>query len=115
QQGMPPACAQACPTQSIQFGPLAELQKKAKTRVDVLQKQGVTKAQLYGADQSVLGGLNSFYLLVDKPETYGLPSNPKLPSRSVLPSSIAAVVTALLTGLGLLFSFRTRTTRDNPS
>src|SRR5919108_2319 len=60
QQGMPPACAQACPTQSIQFGPLAELKKKAQTRVDQLHKQGVTKAHLYGADEKVLGGLNSF-------------------------------------------------------
>jgi len=85
------------------------LQKKAKTRVDVLQKQGVTKAQLYGADQSVLGGLNSFYLLVDKPETYGLPSNPKLPSRSVPRASFWAIVTAFLTGLGALFAFRERT------
>jgi formate dehydrogenase iron-sulfur subunit len=108
QQGMPPACAQACPTQSIQFGPLAELQKKAKARVDVLHKQGVTKAHLYGADQSVLGGLNSFYLLVDKPETYGLPSNPKLPGRSVPRSSFWAIVTAFLTGLGALFAFRER-------
>lgn len=108
QQGMPPACAQACPTQSIQFGPLAELQKKAKARVDVLHKQGVTKANLYGADQSVLGGLNSFYLLIDKPETYGLPSNPKLPGRSVPRSSFWAIVTAFLTGLGALFAFRER-------
>jgi formate dehydrogenase iron-sulfur subunit len=109
QQGMPPACAQACPTQSIQFGPLAELKKKAQTRVERLRQQGVAKAQLYGADESVLGGLNSFYLLVDKPETYGLPSNPKLPSRGVPRSSFWAIVTAFLTGLGALFAFRERT------
>jgi formate dehydrogenase iron-sulfur subunit len=109
QQGMPPACAQACPTQSIQFGPLAELKKKAQTRVERLRQQGVTKAQLYGADETVLGGLNSFYLLVDKPETYGLPSNPKLPSRSVPRASFWAIVTAFLTGLGALFAFRERT------
>ena len=108
QQGMPPACAQACPTQSIQFGPLAELKKKAQTRVERLRRQGVAKAQLYGADETVLGGLNSFYLLVDKPETYGLPSNPKLPSRMVPRSSFWAIVTAFLTGLGALFAFRER-------
>src|SRR4029077_6020226 len=83
QQGMPPACAQACPTQSIQFGPLAELKKRAQSRVESLQNQVVANAQLYGADENILGGLNSFYLLVDKPETYGLPSDPKVPSRMV--------------------------------
>jgi formate dehydrogenase iron-sulfur subunit len=108
-QGMPPACAQACPTQSINFGPLKELRKKAQTRVEQLQKQGVSKAQLYGADETVLGGLNAFYLLVDRPETYGLPSNPKLPSRTVPRSSLWAIVTAFLTGLGALFAFRERT------
>jgi len=111
QQGMPPACAQACPTQSIQFGPLAELKKRAQSRVERLHKQGVAKAHLYGADESILGGLNSFYLLVDKPETYGLPSNPKVPSRMVPRSSFWAIVTAFLTGLGALFAFRDRTTR----
>jgi formate dehydrogenase iron-sulfur subunit len=74
-----------------------------------LRQQGVAKAQLYGADESVLGGLNSFYLLVDKPETYGLPSNPKLPSRMVPRSSFWAIVVAFLTGLGALFAFRERT------
>ena len=57
----------------------------------------------------MLGGLNAFYLLVDTPETYGLPSRPKLPSRSVLPSSLWAVFAALMTALGVLFSFRRRT------
>lgn len=109
QQGLSPACAQACPTQSIRFGPLDQLKKEAQTRVERLHKQGVSKARLYGADETVLGGLNSFYLLLDKPETYGLPSNPKLPSRSVPLSSLLAIVTAFLTGLGALFAFRDRT------
>src|SRR5260370_41760398 len=73
QNGMQPACSQACPTQSIQFGKLDDLKEKAKKRVEQLQNLGVTKAALYGADDKVLGGLNSFYLLVDEPEVYGLP------------------------------------------
>jgi formate dehydrogenase iron-sulfur subunit len=107
--GLPPACAQACPTQSIRFGPLNQLKKEAQSRVDQLHRDGVTSAQLYGADEKVLGGLNAFYLLVDKPETYGLPSNPKLPSRSVPWSSLWSIITALLAGLGVVFSFRERT------
>jgi formate dehydrogenase iron-sulfur subunit len=106
--GMVPACAQACPTNSIQFGKVTDLQKRAHERVAQLHGQGVSAAHLYGADGDVLGGLNSFYLLVDTPETYGLPSNPKLPSRGVVRSSFWSIFTALMTGLGILFAFRSR-------
>ncbi len=103
-----PACAQACPTESIQFGPLKVLKEKANKRVKQLHAQKRNKARLYGADDKVLGGLNAFYLLEDTPETYGLPSNPRLPSRSVPGSSLWSILAALLTGLALLFSFRSR-------
>src|SRR3954463_12527163 len=42
--GLTPACAQACPTQSIQFGKVSDLKKKAAERVEQLQRQGVAKA-----------------------------------------------------------------------
>src|SRR5262249_16193331 len=74
-----------------------------------LRRQGQVKARLYGADDTVLGGLNSFYLLLDKPEVYGLPSNPKLPSRSVPKSALWSIFAAFLTALGVLFAFRGRT------
>jgi len=106
QNGLQPACSQACPTQSIQFGKLEDLKKKAQKRVEQLQTQGVTQAALYGADDKVLGGLNSFYLLLDKPEAYGLPSAPKLPSRNVWLASLLSMVTAFMTALGVLFAFR---------
>jgi formate dehydrogenase iron-sulfur subunit len=35
-----PACAQACPTQSIQFGDLVELRQRAETRVRKLRDAG---------------------------------------------------------------------------
>jgi formate dehydrogenase iron-sulfur subunit len=107
--GMPPACAQACPTESIKFGPIEDLKKKARARVAQLHELGEKKAHLYGADDTVLGGLNAFYLLVDKPETYGLPSNPKVPSRSLLGATFWSIFTGLLVALGVLFRFRGRT------
>ena len=66
--GMEPACSKACPTDSIQFGTIKELRGRAQKRVDQLHQTGEKRAYLYGADEKMLGGLNSFYLLVDKPE-----------------------------------------------
>jgi formate dehydrogenase iron-sulfur subunit len=110
--GLAPACAQACPTQSIRFGPLAQMKKEANQRVAQLHRLGQTQARLYGADDKVLGGLNSFYLLMDEPEVYGLPANPKVPSNSVPRSTFWSILTGLFVTLGVLFRFRTRTQRD---
>lgn len=117
QIGQPPACAKACPTASIQFGPVADLQQRAKARVDQLHSQGVQAAYLYGTPgdghTEQLGGLNAFFLLVDKPATYGLPDKPQLPSRNVVPSSIFAVVGAAVMGLVGLINFRRRGQNGN--
>ena len=109
--GLVPACAQACPTASIKFGPIDQLKQSAAQRVQQLHAQGSTDAYLYGADDSILGGLNSFYLLVDKPEVYGLPANPQLPSRNLIPSSIWTAITAVAVGAAALVSFRGRGAR----
>ena len=106
--GMTPACAQACPTASIQFGPIDELKGRAAARLQQLHSQGVAQAHLYGADESMLGGLNSFYLLVDTPEVYGLPSEPKLPTRNLWSSSANSAASAAVDGLIGLLSFRKR-------
>src|SRR5205085_7789841 len=111
-QGLTPACAQACPTESIRFGPIIELKKQATQRVSHLHEQGEGGAYLYGADDNILGGLNSFYLLVDKPEVYGLPSAPKLPTRNLWPSSLFSAAGALLVGFLAILGLRTRRSRD---
>ena len=113
-QNLPPACAQACPTRSIQFGPLGELRKAARQRLGQLQREGVTDARLYGADGEVLGGLNAFYLLRGEPEVYGLPSNPQVPSAMVPRSTFWAVLTGILAVLGALFRFRERARPQQP-
>ena len=110
QNGMTPACAQACPTQSIQFGPLSEMQKRADARLAALHDQGYTQAQLYGRDDKVYGGLNAFFLLMDKPETYGLPNerNAVLPRRNNKPGYFGMVATALLGAVAAVVAFRDR-------
>ncbi|HEV8674597.1 MAG TPA: 4Fe-4S dicluster domain-containing protein, partial [Methylomirabilota bacterium] len=108
QVGLTPACAKACPTESIKFGPIKDLRQKARARVAQLHGQGRTRADLYGEDETMLGGLNSFYLLEDRPEVYGLPANPKMPSRNLVPGSLFSGLGAVLVGLVGLLSFRQR-------
>src|ERR1700694_39778 len=113
QGGMEPACSKACPTKSIQFGTIRELRQRAQTRVEQLHQIGENKAYLYGADDKMLGGLNSFYLLVDRPEVYGLPSDPKMPSRNLIPASIYAVLGAIVVALTGIFNFRSRGAKED--
>ncbi len=85
-EGMTPACAQACPTESIQYGPLEELRTRAAQRLDTLQADGETSARLYGHDpDDGVGGDGAFFLLLDEPEVYGLPPDPVVTTRD-LPS-----------------------------
>ena len=110
QGGMEPACAKACPTQSIQFGPVIELREAAQKRVDDLHAQGVAEARLYGHDESIYGGLNAFFLLMDEPGVYRLPDKESavLPSRNNARSYLAMAVTAVLGVFGGLVALRRR-------
>jgi formate dehydrogenase iron-sulfur subunit len=82
--GLMPACATACPTQSIQFGNLDELQARADARLATLQGQGVESARLYGRDEDDgVGGNGAFFLLLDEPEVYGLPPDPIVTTRDL--------------------------------
>jgi formate dehydrogenase iron-sulfur subunit len=83
-EGMEPACAKACPTNSIQFGELDQLRERAGGRVEQLQQAGVIDARLYGHDPSDgVGGDGAFFLLLDEPEVYGLPPNPTATTRDL--------------------------------
>jgi formate dehydrogenase iron-sulfur subunit len=74
-----PACAQTCPTTSIKFGDHDELVVKARERVAALHAQGLTEARLYGANENDgVGGTDSIFLLLDEPEVYGLPPDPRV-------------------------------------
>lgn len=110
QGGMEPACAKACPTDSIQFGPLDELRAAARQRVGTLHDQGITAARLYGDDESVYGGLNAFFLLMDEPRAYKLPDaqDAVLPRRNNLGGYLGMLGTAALAVLGGLVAFRRR-------
>ena len=83
-KGLTPACAQACPTESIQYGQLDDLRERARRRVEDLHAQGVTEARLYGHDENDgVGGDGAFFLLLDEPEVYGLPPDPVVTTRDL--------------------------------
>ncbi|WP_071796772.1 4Fe-4S dicluster domain-containing protein [Natronohydrobacter thiooxidans] len=108
--GREPACAQVCPTDSIQFGPLDELIDRAHERTRALHDRGETDAYLYGVPDSpgATGGiekLNAFFLLCDRPEIYNLPAAPTLPSRRIAPAfgaSLAAFAGLAIAAAALL-------------
>jgi formate dehydrogenase iron-sulfur subunit len=82
--GHEPACAKACPTDSIQFGPLDELRERADRRLTKLEAEGWNGAQLYGRDpDDGVGGFGAFFLLLDDPEVYGLPPDPVVTTRDL--------------------------------
>jgi formate dehydrogenase iron-sulfur subunit len=106
--GLTPACAKACPTESIQFGPLDELRERAALRLEDLHEAGVDDARLYLNDpDDGIGGAGAFFLLLDEPEAYGLPPDPVVTTRDlprmwrhVATAAAALAAAALLAGLG---------------
>ena len=101
--GLEPACAKACPTDSIQFGPLDQLRVRAAARLERVQAAGVAEARLYGADpDDGVGGFGAFSLLLDDPEVYGLPPDPVVTTRDLgtIWKHVGAAAAALV-GVGI--------------
>lgn len=110
--GLEPACAKACPTDSIQFGLVEELMARARDRVAALHERGVDEAYIYG-DRTIGGtggmdGLNAFFILTAPPEVYNLPAYPTLPQDKTLPAFLATAGAALVFGVAALLALRER-------
>src|SRR5919201_1736742 len=117
-------CLEVCPTASITFGNLDDLKSLAASRIQALHRRGQTDAYVYGwdlkaegydrpssgaQDVKVVGGLNVFYLLLDKPHVYGLPDHdPGLPQKNILPNAGGALVMAGVLGIAGVAAFRKR-------
>jgi formate dehydrogenase iron-sulfur subunit len=104
--GHEPACAKACPTDSIQFGPLDELRERADKRLAKLEAEGWNGAQLYGRDpDDGVGGFGAFFLLLDEPEVYGLPPDPVVPTKELpeMWTNTAIAAAATLVGVAIAF------------
>ena len=106
--GEQPACAKACPTQSITFGPIPELLTKAERRLADLHAGGHEEARLYGVDDTPgVGGTGAFFLLLDEPEAYGLPSHPVTPTVRAREEWAAAGLAAAGLLIGVAVGFLT--------
>ena len=110
EDGLEPACAKACPTDSIQFGPYDELVEVASRRVAALHERGVEGAYLYGAADDaadeLAGGLGAFFLLTEQPERFGLPAQADSPiQENLVPATIAAMGAGLLAAAGVAAAF----------
>jgi formate dehydrogenase iron-sulfur subunit len=104
--GHEPACAKACPTDSIQFGELDELRERADRRLEKLQGEGWNGAQLYGRDPNEgVGGFGAFFLLLDEPEVYGLPPDPVVTTKNLPEMWRTAAVAAAALVAGILGAF----------
>jgi formate dehydrogenase iron-sulfur subunit len=108
QDGMEPACAKACPTDSIQFGERDELLELARRRVATLHERGTDGAYLYGDDEDLAGGLGAFFLLTEPPERYGLPANADSPiQEQVVPATLAATGAGFAAAVATAVAFYT--------
>ena len=103
--GEQPACAKACPTQSILFGDLEELQKVADARIAKLHANGMTDATLYNAKDTSVGGTHAFFLVRGDPRAYNLPKNPIVPTTLLRTGWGAAGVAAAAIAVGSLVAF----------
>jgi formate dehydrogenase iron-sulfur subunit len=109
--GQVPACAKACPTESIQYGDVEELRQRADERVAKLHEQGVMDARLYGNDpDDGVGGAGAFFLLLDEPEVYGLPPDPVVTTKDLpdMFNKAGLAAAAMLAGAALSFLGRKR-------
>jgi formate dehydrogenase iron-sulfur subunit len=101
-----PACAQACPTKSIQFGELSDLRERAEARLKQMADAGQSEARLYGADaDDGVDGFGAFFLLLDEPEVYGLPPDPVVTTRDVGQVWAGVLAGAAALGAGLAAAF----------
>lgn len=110
--GKQPACAQACPTGSILFGDLDEMQEVADARIARLHGLGMTDATIYDARGTSVGGTHSIFLVRGDPREYNLPSNPLLPTHLLRPAWTAAAFAAGTIALGALAAFFAIAPRD---
>jgi formate dehydrogenase iron-sulfur subunit len=111
--GLIPACAKACPTESIVFGEIGELREKGRARVEELRGRGIDDVTFYDPQETSVGGTHAMFIFRGAPEEYNLPSAPEVPTVHLKAGWQGAAVAAglMLVGTALAF-FAGRPTPD---
>jgi formate dehydrogenase iron-sulfur subunit len=98
-----PACATACPTESIKFGELNELRLEAQERVTELKGRGLNDVELY--DPESVGGIHALFITRGDPKQFNLPPEPVCPTRYMKKGWTSAAVSASLLVAGVFAAF----------
>jgi formate dehydrogenase iron-sulfur subunit len=109
--GLQPACATACPTESIVFGEIEDLRRRAQDRLQTLRTRGIDDAMLYDAADTSVGGTHAMFIFRGRPEEYNLPSAPEVPTVHLRSGWASALITAGLMMLGTAAAFAAGRTR----
>ena len=103
--GLKPACATACPTESIRFGPLAELRQEGARRVEELRTRGYADAQLYDPASTTVGGIHAGFVILGEPENYNLPPAPEVPTAYLASAWTSAFLSAAVVFVAVCAAF----------
>jgi formate dehydrogenase iron-sulfur subunit len=103
--GLKPACATACPTESIMFGPLDDLRQKAKDRLETLHGRGMIDAQMYDPTDTSVGGIHAMFIVRGDPRTYNLPSKPEVPTIHLKNAWTSSAIASAALLLGTIAAF----------
>ncbi|MBV9088278.1 MAG: 4Fe-4S dicluster domain-containing protein, partial [Acidobacteriaceae bacterium] len=103
--GLKPACAKACPTESIKFGDLDEMRLAAQERVKELEGRGIRDATIYDPTDTSVGGIHALFLVRGDPRSYNLPPRPEIPTIYASTGWKSSAVTAGVLLAGALLAF----------
>jgi formate dehydrogenase iron-sulfur subunit len=103
--GLKPACATACPTESIKFGEINDLRRTAKERVEELRARGMEDAQIYDPQDTSVQGTHSVFVLRGDPRAYNLPPKPEAPGVYLRTGWTSAAIAAGAMLAGALLAF----------
>jgi len=104
-EGLAPACATACPTESIKFGELETLRQQANERVRELENKGFADVNMYDPVETSVGGIHSLFIVRGDPKAYNLPPKPEAPTKYLRDGWISAGIAAATMVAGALLAF----------
>jgi formate dehydrogenase iron-sulfur subunit len=103
--GLEPACAKACPTDSIVFGPLEEMRERAEERIGELERQGIRDATIYDPRETSVGGTHAVFIVRGDVRAWNLPPKPEVPTIYLREGWTAALATGGAMIAGALLAF----------